>query len=89
MKQETVEAEKWQTRGCETEIYCAALFQSVEKSKAILWSWALSCFVRLLQCIPLWAKPAESQIKAATDAYGELFEKYICHFFRRYPISTG
>lgn len=44
-----------ETEGCENEIYCAAPFQSVEKSKAILWRWALSCFIRLLRYIPQWA----------------------------------
>lgn len=44
-----------ETEGWENEIYCAVPFQSVEKSKAILRQWALSCFIRLFRCIPLWA----------------------------------
>lgn len=37
MKERESQGSGRETEGCENEIYCAAPFQSVVKSKAILW----------------------------------------------------
>lgn len=41
-----------ETEARENEIQRRAPFQPVVKSKAILWWGVLSCFVRLLRCVP-------------------------------------